>query len=280
MNQRPIAVFDSGIGGLSVVRRLLDLMPNEDIVYFGDTARVPYGAKSSQTVIHFALDDARFLLRFDPKLILVACNTASAIALPTLAGEIPLPCVGVVEPGANAAAALARGGLVTVLGTEATINSGAYERALKERAPDVDVLEIACPLFVPLVEEGRSTGDPVVRLVVEEYLEDARERGPSVAVLGCTHYPLLRDAIAEFLGPDVAIVDSGRETAMRVRELLAADDALSASNRIGSMRCYVSDNPARFRRIGSRFLQRELESVEFVEPEQYVSSLSSELHVD
>lgn len=262
------------------MRRLLDLLPNEDIVYFGDTARVPYGAKSQQTVINFALEDARFLLRFDPKLLLVACNTASAVALPALTRELPLPCVGVVEPGALAAARLARGGLVIVLGTEATINSGAYERALKERAAEVDVLGVACPLFVPLVEEGRSGADPIVRLVVEEYLEDARKRAPRVAVLGCTHYPLLREAIVDFLGAEVDVVDSGREAAACVRDLLEAEGALSDTSSIGSMHCFVSDNPARFRRIGSRFLLRDLESVEFVEPEQYVTSVAPELQAD
>lgn len=272
MTRNPVAVFDSGLGGLSVVRALRELMPAEDIVYFGDTARVPYGIKSRPTVANFALEDARFLLRFDPKLIVAACNTASALAMDALEAGIDVPVVGVVRPGARAASRLANGGPVAVIGTEATISSGAYAEAISALRPELEVIGQACPLFVPLVEEGRGSDDSIVKLTAETYLTPLRERGVRVIVLGCTHYPLLRDAIADCLGPDVQIVESGRETAIAVRQALTEGGGLLQERRIGTMHCFVSDNPERFRRVGSRFLNHEIEHVELVEPEQYIAS--------
>ena len=271
MNQRPIAVFDSGLGGLSVVRHLRDVLPHEDIVYFGDTARVPYGSKSRRTVVTFALEDARFLLQFEPKLVVAACNTASALAMSELERDLPLPAIGVVRPGAKAAAERAAGGTIAILGTEATINSNAYPEAIRALGVATPVVQQACPLFVPLVEEGRDAAHPIVQMTVETYLAPLRAHGIRVVVLGCTHYPLLRDAIAACLGPAVQIVDSGRETSLAVRRALDERNALSPSSRGGTMRCYVSDNPARFRQVGSRFLNHEIEHVEFVEPERYIS---------
>lgn len=272
MNSNPVAVFDSGLGGLSVVRHLRQLLPHEHIVYFGDTARVPYGSKSRQTVITFALESARFLMQFEPKLMVAACNTASALALDALRDELPVPVIDVVAPGARAAAAHAAHGAIGIIGTEATIGSGAYTAALHAIAPDVEVVSKACPLLVALVEEGRDQQDPIIRAVIADYLGDMRARGVGALVLGCTHYPLLRDAIAAFLGPDVYIVDSGRETSVAVEAALAAAGDLCAARQAGSLACYVSDNPARFRRVGSRFLGHELDTVEFVEPERYISS--------
>ncbi len=272
MSSRPIAVFDSGLGGLSVVRHLRQSMPNESIVYFGDTARVPYGTKSRRTVLHFGLENARFLMQFDPKLIAVACNTASALALDEIREAMPVPVVGVVEPGARAAAMRARGRSVAILGTEATVSSGAYEAALARLAPDVIVHAVACPLFVPLVEEGRRCDDPVVRLAADDYLKAVREKGVGVAVLACTHYPLLRSAIAECLGDEVLIIDSGCETAHAIRDVLAECGSLCESGAPGSIACYVSDNPQRFRSIGSRFLNESIDCVELVPPEDYVAA--------
>jgi glutamate racemase len=271
----PIAVFDSGLGGLSVVRELRRLLPGEDVVYFGDTARVPYGIKSRRTVANFALEDARFLLQFDPKLIVAACNTASALAMDELDEQMPLPVVGVIKPGARAAVQLAEGGPVAVIGTEATISSGAYTAAIRSLAAQVEVIGQACPLFVPLVEEGRGADDPIVKLTVETYLSPLRETGARVIVLGCTHYPLLREAIAAYLGPEVQIVESGCETARAVHEVLQRAESPPAEERAGELQCYVSDNPTRFRRIGSRFLDHEIEHVELVEPEQYIASAVS-----
>jgi glutamate racemase len=271
MNSSPIAVFDSGLGGLSVARHLRQLLPAEDLVYFGDTARVPYGIKSRPTVAHFALETAGFLLQFEPKLIVAACNTASALALDILQQELPVPVIGVVEPGARAAVTLAEGRPIAVIGTEATIGSQAYRRAICALAPDQPVIPKACPLFVPLVEEGRGCEDAIVRLTTRTYLEPLRALGARVVVLGCTHYPLLRDAIADCLGPDVHIVDSGRETSRAVRRHLEQHGGLSESAGRGSMRCYVSDNPARFQEVGSRFLNETIEHVELVEAERYVN---------
>jgi len=272
LSEHPIAVFDSGLGGLSVVRELRRLLPAEEMVYFGDTARVPYGIKSRPTVAKFALEDARFLLRFEPKLIVAACNTASALALADLEAELPVPVVGVVQPGAQAAVRLADGGPVAVIGTEATISSSSYAKAIHALAPHLEVIGQPCPLFVPLVEEGRDADDPIVRLAVETYLAPLRQARVRVIVLGCTHYPLLRAAIAAFLGGGVHVVESGGETALAVRSALQAAAGLCATDRIGRLRCYVSDNPARFRRIGSRFLDHEIEHVELVEAERYITS--------
>jgi len=271
MNRAPLAVFDSGLGGLSVVRHLRQLLPQEDVVYFGDTARVPYGIKSQPTVAQFALETASFLLQFEPKLIVAACNTASALALDFLARELPVPVIGVVEPGAQAAVRLAQGRPIAVLGTEATIASDAYRRAIHAVAPDQPVIGVACPLFVPLVEEGRGCDDPIVRLTVETYLAPLRAQQVQVVVLGCTHYPLLREAIAAFLGAGVTIVDSGRETSLAVQRHLVASDSLSDRSTRGTIRCYVSDNPTRFQRVGSRFLNESIEHVELVEAERYVN---------
>ncbi len=272
MKQNPVAVFDSGLGGLSVVRELRRLLPSEDIVYFGDTARVPYGIKSRRTVVQFALEDARFLLQFEPKLVVAACNTASALAMDELEAKLPVPVVGVVKPGAEAAVRLADGAPVAVIGTEATIASGAYTAAIRALKAHQEVIGQACPLFVPLVEEGRDCNDPIVKLTAETYLSPLRGRSVCVIVLGCTHYPLLREAIAACLGPEVHIVESGRETALAVREVLERAGGLCAEQRTGNLQCFVSDNPARFRRIGSRFLGHDIDDVELVEPEQYVAS--------
>jgi glutamate racemase len=271
MSNQPIAVFDSGLGGLSVVRHLRHLLPHEDIVYFGDTARVPYGSKSRRTVVTFALEDARFLLQFEPKLIVVACNTASALAMTELHQELPVPVIGVVEPGAQAAVRQAAGAPIAVIGTEATVGSGSYLAAIRAVSPQHTVIQRACPLFVSLVEEGRDCTDRLVSLAVEEYLAPLRDRGVRVLILGCTHYPLLREAIAAAVGPEVTIVDSGRETSMVVESHLRQSHSLWADDRPGSMRCYVSDNPERFRRVGSRFLSEGLKDVEFVEPERYIA---------
>lgn len=272
MHHEPIAIFDSGIGGLSVVRQLRQLLPGEPLVYFGDTARVPYGSKTRQTVVNFSLDIARFLMQFEPKLMIVACNTASALALDDLQKELPIPVIGVVEPGAQAAVRSARGGDILVLGTEATISSGAYPRAISRLDASVKVISQACPLLVPLVEEGRAADDPIVNLTIRDYLRVIAGHHVTTAVLGCTHYPLLRDAIAAALGPDVTIIDSGRETSHVVRDRLTEMGGLCRADQKGTLRCFVSDNVARFQRTGARFLHEPLEHVELVEAERYVAS--------
>lgn len=271
-DSRCIGVFDSGIGGLTVVRELRRQLPNEDIVYFGDTARVPYGIKSSETVTRFAREDCDFLQRFDPKMIIVACNTASAAALPALEDSLSIPMCGVVVPGAERGAALAKGRTVAVIATEATINSDAYRRAMMRFDPSVRVVQRPCPLFVPLVEEGRPSSDPIVQAVVRDYLEPLMMLGPSVIVLGCTHYPLLKTAISEFVGPDVTLVDSGEQTARTVVNRLKSEDLLSQEGRAGRLSCYVSDNPQRFRELGQRFLAHPIVDVTWISPEQFYAS--------
>jgi glutamate racemase len=271
VNRSPIAVFDSGLGGLSVVRHLRQSLPHENLIYFGDSARVPYGTKTRTTVVKFALETAGFLLQFEPKLVVAACNTASALAMDVLERELPVPTIGVVRPGASAAVRLAQGQPIAVIGTEATIGSGSYVKAIRALAPNQAVTGLPCPLFVPLVEEGRACDDPIVELTVKTYLSPFRGT-VRVLVLGCTHYPLLRPAIAAFLGPDVQIVDSGRETSLAVQQHLTNAESLCSDAAPGSMRCYVSDNPVRFRNVGSRFLDEPIEHVELVEPERYVGS--------
>jgi len=265
---RPIGVFDSGVGGLTVVRELVRRMPAEDIVYFGDTARVPYGIKSGRTVVQFAIENASFLLRFDPKAIVVACNTASSVAIPKLMEVVKLPVFDVVRPGARAAVKASGSGVIAVIGTETTIASGSYHRAIREILPDADVIGKACPLFVPMVEEGRDGSDPLVRAVAREYLGDVTGSGADTLVMGCTHYPLLCEAIAEVVGPTVVIVDSARETAGAVQEGLAAGDMLRTGND-GRIDFYASDNPKRFAEIGSNILARPVTDVRLVAPEDF-----------
>jgi glutamate racemase len=271
-DRRCIGVFDSGIGGLTVVRELRRRLPHEEIVYFGDTARVPYGIKSAETVTRFARENCDFLLRFDPKMIVVACNTASAAALPTLQGTLPVPMCGVVEPGAKEAVLLGGGQTIAVIATEATIASDAYRKAMRQYDPHVRVIQRPCPLFVPLAEEGRPSSDPIVKAVVQDYLEPIVRLDPKVLVLGCTHYPLLKEAIAEVTGAEVRLVDSGEQTAQVVAERLTASGTLSDVTGRGGLHCYVSDNPQRFRELGQRFLNYPVVDVTWISPEQFFAS--------
>src|SRR2546421_2730533 len=216
-----IGVFDGGVGGLTVLRTLIEKLPHEHTVYLGDTARVPYGTRSAETVTRYALLCARHLAGQGIKMLVVACNTVSADSLPALADALPIPVVGVIEPGAQAAAARTRGGAIAVLGTPATVASGAYQAALRRLAPLSSVLARACPLFVPLAEEGWTDGE-VPRLVAERYLADLRRARADTVLLGCTHYPLLANVIAEVMGPGPALVDSAQATAEAVAQLLRA----------------------------------------------------------
>lgn len=270
-DNRCIGVFDSGIGGLTVVRELRRRLPSEDIVYFGDTARVPYGIKSAETVTRFARENCDFLSRFDPKLIVVACNTASAAALTELEATSPIPLCGVVHPGAREAVLLSKGHTIAVIATEATINSDAYRRAMRHYDPAVRVVQRPCPLFVPIAEEGRTSDDPIVMAVAWDYLEPLLRLDPRVLVMGCTHYPLLRSAIEAVVGDRMALVDSGEQTARLVAERLTAQGALAEHAGPGNLTCYVTDNPQRFREIGQRFLQQPIVDVTWISPEQFFS---------
>lgn len=273
VNDRAIGVFDSGLGGLTVVRELIDAMPAEDIVYLGDSARVPYGIKSLETVRRFALEDAAFLLRFSPKLIVSACNTASAAAVDALEEFCPVNVVDVIRPGA-AAALRATDGPIGVIATEATIESGAYQQAIKAIDPAREVIANACPLLVPIVEEGREQDDPIVLHVLADYLEVLQRRRPDVLILGCTHYPMVADAIAKLMGPDVRLISSGQVAAEEVRRQLHAGGLLAGRSEGGKLRCYTTDNPDRFARLGSRFLGqgRTIDRVSRVGTEELASA--------
>jgi len=270
-DDRCIGVFDSGIGGLTVVRELQRRLPHENIVYFGDTARVPYGIKSTQTVTRFSREICEFLLRFDPKMIVVACNTASAVALAELETLLPIPVYGVVDPGAREAVLLADGHTVAVIATEATVHSDAYPRAMKKYSPHARVIQKPCPLFVPLVEEGRRCDDAITKALVRDYLDSIVRLDPKVLVLGCTHYPLLKQSIAEVVGPGIKLVDSGEQTARAVVERLTGRDALADRAGPGSLSCFVSDNPQRFRELGQRFCGHPIVDVTWVPHEQFLS---------
>ncbi len=269
MDQRPIAVFDSGLGGLTVVRALRDRLPAEDIVYLGDTARVPYGSKTPETVKRFAREICAFLLRMNPKCIVAACNTASAVCLPELADEFSAPLIGAVTPGARSAVDASNpGDLLAVIGTEATIASNAYRNAIHTIDPDRPVVQVACPLFVPIVEEGVSATDPIVNMVIDRYLAPMRRLKPAAVLLGCTHYPIIHDAIAAYFGDNVTLIDSGDATAQMADAILTRLGALSDLRGRGSLHCYVSDHPRRFQAVGSHFLGEPIPDVVRVCPEE------------
>lgn len=261
MRSAPLGVFDSGIGGLTVAHAIFERLPGESVVYFGDTARVPYGPKSPETVRRYSGEILQYLLQRGVKMVVVACNTSTAHALDELRRRSPVPVIGVIEPGAKAAVAATRSGRIGVIGTAGTIASGAYERAIKARRPDAIVISQACPLFVPLIEEGWFD-HPATELIAREYLEPLLASQVDVLVLGCTHYPLLKPLLGRVLGPGVRLIDSAEETAAAVeRELaaggLAADNASHVTHEF-----VVSDDEPRFRAISQRFLGEKVQSVE------------------
>jgi glutamate racemase len=259
----PIGVFDSGIGGLTVVRELMALMPDERIIYLGDTARVPYGVRSEDTVRRYALEGTSFLLGKGIKLLVVACNTVSAVGLDEVSGVSDVPVVGVIEPGARAAVLATAEKCVGVIGTEATVSSGAYLSAIRRIDDGVEVLSATCPLFVPLAEEGWTDGD-VPRLAADKYLSGLREAGIDSLVLGCTHYPLLKPVIAAVMGEGISLIDSATETAREVKALLEEKRLLRGPGG-GGPAFFVTDSPEKFRSVGGRFLKRELEDIRLTE---------------
>lgn len=253
--KQPIGVFDSGIGGLTVVRALMGAMPSESIVYFGDTARVPYGTKSRKTIVKFSLENVEFLLRCGVKCIVIACNTSSAFALPTLRKYFKVPIIGVIRPGAAAAARATRVKRVGVIGTRATVRSGAYEAAIKRLDPSIHVVSQSCPLFVPLVEEGWLDGG-ICADVAQKYLAPLRQERIDTLILGCTHYPLLTHTIRDVMGPEVTLIDSAHETVAEVRGVLMGNDLLAAATAKPKYRFFVTDEPRQFSDVGHRYLGR------------------------
>jgi len=258
---RAIGIFDSGVGGLTVCKEIIRQLPGENLIYLGDTARVPYGTKSAQTVERYALEAAAFLVDQGVKLLVVACNTASAVALPALRERFQLPVIGVIEPGAKRAAQ-SRNRRIGVIGTEGTIGSGRYEEAIRSLLPAAEVFSAACPLFVPLAEEGWAEHE-VARLASLEYLQPLIAAQIDTLVLGCTHYPLLRKTLQQVLGAEVLLVDSAEETALCVAELFR-EQGLARPEHGGQRDFYVTDVPTRFERVGRSFLGRELVKVEQV----------------
>ena len=255
MSDAAIAIFDSGVGGLTVMAAIAKRLPQEHLVYLGDTARLPYGTKSAETVTRYAVQATRALMRFEPKMIVVACNTVSAVALPVLtAAYAPIPVVGVVEPGARAAVAASRSFVIAVIATEGTVRGGAYVRAIHALRPDAQIVQRACPLFVALAEEGWIAG-PVPELAAERYLKDifAGDTRPDTIVLGCTHFPVLVAPIAKAIGAGVKLVDSAETTAIEVERLLA--ERSQRRNAPATAPLFLgTDAPERFARVGSLFL--------------------------
>ncbi len=256
--ERPIGVFDSGIGGLTVLKALVEALPAEDFIYLGDTARLPYGTKSAEVIVRYSRENSEFLLAKGIKMLVVACNTSSAVALGAIAGATAVPVIGVIEPGARAAARVSRSGKIGVIGTEATIASGAYTRALQRFRPKAEIYTRACPLLVPLVEEGFLDNE-IAEKTVAYYLESLQASGIDTLLLGCTHYPLLGALFKRLLGPAVRLVDSATATARTVREQLRALGVVRRSGR-ASLSFFVTETPDRFVRVGRRFFGPAVES--------------------
>ncbi|MBN2190771.1 MAG: glutamate racemase [Candidatus Aureabacteria bacterium] len=261
----PVGIFDSGVGGLTVLKEIIKILPGEDIVYFGDTARVPYGTKSPETIKRFAAENCDFLLQNHVKAIIAACNTVSSVALPYIESRVNVPVIDVVKPAVETALALSKSKRIGIIGTKATISSGAYEKRIKELCPRAIVFSKACPLFVPLVEENILRGK-ILDSAVKMYLEGFRLRKIDALILGCTHYPLIKKQIKVFMGARVHIVDSARASARKLADVLAGE-RLKSSQKRGKVRFYVSDSPESFRCLGRKFLGCGLGEIKVVREE-------------
>ncbi|MBS3943869.1 MAG: glutamate racemase [Melioribacter sp.] len=266
----PIGFFDSGIGGLTVVKAVSQLLPNENIVYFGDTARVPYGSKSNDTVVEYSLQAANFLLRKNIKLLVVACNTASSVALKDLKRFLTIPVIGMIEPGSKLALRESKNSKIGIIGTNATINNKAYSNEIRKLNPKIKVYEKACPLFVPIAEEGW-IDHKATELIAKEYLTELKTKKIDSLVLGCTHYPILKDVIQKVVGKSVKLVDSGTPAARLVEEYLNGRGLRNISNQIGKKEFYVSDIPSKFRDMAERFLGKKITHLHKVELDELVN---------
>jgi len=264
---RPIGVFDSGVGGLTVARQIYRHLPNESVVYFGDTARIPYGNKRFSTLRRFAHDGACFLLSQNIKALVVACNTIASLCLDELQQRLDFPVVGVIEPAARAAVAASRSKRIGLIGTRATIESGAYPKAIREMDPQVEVFATACPLFVPLIEEGWLDNE-VADQVVAHYLADMRRLGPDTLLLGCSHYPLMAPAIQRFMGEQVTLVESGEATVLELANALAGLGLLRSSPDPPTRRFFVSDLSTNFRNVAASYLDGRIGDVVEIDVEK------------
>ena len=258
---RPIGIFDSGIGGLTVTAALRSLLPAENLFYLGDTARVPYGGKSQHTIERYSTEMSGLLLAEQSKIIVVACNTASALAIPRLEEMLKVPVIGVIAPGAKAAVEATRNGHIGVIGTRATIYSGAYERAIQAINPEIRVTSQACPMLVPLIEEGWLE-DRITDQVIRRYLSKLVRSGIDTLVLGCTHYPLLADALKKFAGPDIQLVDSAHNCALAVKRLLAAQSLAAPSRNLGKLQVALTDPSSAFLRVAEEALGLQVGDVQ------------------
>jgi glutamate racemase len=269
VDNRPIGVFDSGLGGLTAVKELMYQLPNESIVYFGDTGRVPYGTRSNETITKYVFQDVRFLLNFDIKLIIIACGTASSVALEAVKKEFDIPIIGVVQSAAAKAVKVSTQKNIGIIGTQGTINSGSYERKIKQIDHLAATFAKACPLFVPLVENGYLDHE-VTRLIAQEYLQPLKEKHVDTIIMGCTHYPLLKRTIADIMGENVNLIDPGAETAKYVKKLLKEKDMLAEAGAKPKYKYFVSDSIESFSKLGSLFLEKKInESVEKIDIEKY-----------
>ena len=267
-SEAPVGVFDSGVGGLTVAREIMRQLPQENIVYFGDTARVPYGSKSQDNIIRFSRQIINFLKTKEVKAIVIACNTASALALDTVKNEIDIPIIGVIEPGARAAVRETRNAKIGVVGTEATINSETYTKVIKRLNPDAEVVGKSCPLFVPLVEEGFAK-HKITEEVIDIYLSEFKKTDIDTMILGCTHYPLLRSRIMAYLGEQVHIVNPAYETAIDLKSILEKNGTANHSDRSATYEFYVSDAAEKFTKLDNTILPYDVATTKKINIEEY-----------
>jgi glutamate racemase len=273
---KPIGIFDSGIGGLTVVKHLMDLLPEEDLVYFGDTARIPYGTRSHEIIKQYALEDALFLQQFDIKILVVACNTASAVAADLLKSVLPIPVMGVIVPGAEKAVEVTRNKKIGIIGTKATVNSHAYDTEIKKLSPRAEIFSQASSMLIPLVEEGW-IDDDITRLTIRKYLKSLLASGIDTLILGCTHFPLLRHTIQSEIGDAITIIDSGEETANKVKEMLQELNIKRTGINSARFEFYVSDIPLKFDQIAARFLEKPLQNTHKVNFEAFLRKNSRKI---
>lgn len=270
MDNRPIGIFDSGLGGLTVLRATMDMNPAENMVYFGDNGRAPYGTKSKEVIVKYTFQDINFLLSHDVKMLVIGCNTASACSLEKVRENFDLPIIDVVGPGARAAARQTRNGRIGVIGTAATVGSKVYEKAILEQNPELQIFSQACSLFVPLVEEGWWENS-IAESVCREYLEPLKQQGVDTLVLGCTHYPFLKNTIQKVMGPDVLLVNSAVEVAKVVKSTLEELDLKNDGKAAAQYGFYTSDSVEKFEALGSTFLNREIQNAKKADIEHYAS---------
>jgi glutamate racemase len=258
---RPIGVFDSGIGGLTVLKEILRELPQESTIYLGDTARVPYGIRSAETVMRYSFENTKFLSSKGIKILVIACNTASSVSLDALKNSVAIPVLGVIEPGSKAAVKATQNRKIGVIGTSATVQSNAYTTAIHAIDPAIQVFGLACPLFVPLVEEGWITGN-IAMMIAKQYLSGIKEKGIDTLVLGCTHYPLLKKVISDVMGEEVTLIDSAVETSREIKTVLALSELEREQKQSPRREFYVTDSPDRFVKVGESFLGEKINHIE------------------